>query len=145
MAKHLTKEQIFSICQIIQTWHGPLTWNALIAHIERSLHTTYSRQALSGHVKIQQAFSTKKKLVSINSPTRSATSDISHLLHQKLQSLKSENESLRSQINSLLEIHSVWIYNAALKGLSEDDMNHPLPPIDRDRSKIDILKEPRRR
>ena len=59
----------------------------------------------------------------------------SRVLGQRVQRLETENRVLRVQIERYRERQVRWAYNAwKKKGLTEHDLDEPMPEVDRDRS-----------
>ena len=57
------------------------------------------------------------------------------MLGQRVQRLTTENQELREQIERYKERLARWQYNAWKKrGLTEHDLDEPMPEPDRDRS-----------
>ena len=129
----MTDEDILAVCQIIDGWSydSTLTWNSLIQAIEKRLLKSWSRQALDRHDRIKSAFNLKKESLRKGSPVANEEklpADTRKAL-ETINRLRSENERLTKENNDLMDMFRVWSYNANAKGLTEDVLNMPLPPI----------------
>lgn len=136
-AKNLTGNVIAEIVHILDGWTTKLTWDLFIVKIEQRLRVRYTRQALFKHERISSAFVMRKKALSKGGGTLPRTSGNTE--HEKtlerLGQLKSENERLEAENNSLLEQFARWAYNASMRGLSQDFLNQALPTVDRQQTK----------
>ncbi len=63
MAKHLNRSEIKAIKNIILTWDGKITWSDLCESVYKNLNRTITRQSLSAHDEVVEAYRTKKKFV----------------------------------------------------------------------------------
>lgn len=62
MAKHLNRSEIKAIKHIILTWDGKITWSDLCESVYKNLNRTITRQSLSAHDEVVEAYRTKKNL-----------------------------------------------------------------------------------
>ena len=51
-----------------------------------------------------------------------------------MEALKAEVALLKQERDGFLETFATWLYNARNRGLSERDLNEPLPAVERHRS-----------
>ena len=65
-SRNLTPVAIEQIVSILDGWSGKLTWDLLIQSVARRLRGTYTRQALHKHERIRDAFTLRKKTLSIS-------------------------------------------------------------------------------
>lgn len=135
---NLTDEWIERIVLQIDAWpHPKLTWNLLIAHIQKTLGVRYTRQALDRHARISSAYQMRKKQSS--GQARPIPPEASRIaaLETEVARLKRENDNLLEQFNR-------WLYNSKRidhKAWEDDWREHraairkqldePLPPVDR--------------
>lgn len=130
MARHLTDRDIEAVVGLLDGWKDKLTWDRLCDACEATLGTRPSRQTLHRHARIKEAYKlTKERLKDADEslslpPTMKAAAE-------RLARLEAENERLRRENESLLEQFVRWQYNAYARGLSDRDLNGPLPAIDR--------------
>ncbi|PRA54706.1 MULTISPECIES: hypothetical protein [Pseudomonas] len=125
MAKHLTKVDIEKILHALDGWEGRLTWEALCDSMPPLIGTRPTRQTLSAHLKIQEAFQHKKgrRDLSVGAKVPVSLS----LAAQRIKRLEEENARLRNENEGLLEQFVVWQYNAYCHGLTEQQLAAPLP------------------
>jgi hypothetical protein len=135
-ARNLDDAAIAAIVGILDGWTGPLSWEALIDRIETQLHSRYTRQALYKHERIRQAFSLRRTIggEAIVSK-RLGPASLERQRHlQRIDRLTAENQRLERENNQLLEQFARWLYNAHARGLDENFLNQPLPPLQREES-----------
>ena len=87
--------------------------------------------AILKHTRIKAAFKNKKERLKTGAPP-SLT-----MAAQQIKRLEEENARLKKKNELFLEQFIMWQYNAHRKGLSEVQLNDPLPVIDRDSSEVD--------
>lgn len=130
-AKNLEDKDIETIVGILDGWSGQLKWESLIEEIEKQMHQQYTRQALSKHVRIKEAFNfTKERLTKVTMIRSVGPSGVDALL-QRLDRLENENVRLQKENHTLLEQFARWSYNSYVKGISFSDLDKPLPKTDR--------------
>jgi hypothetical protein len=100
------------------------------------IHGRYSRQTLEKQDRIKKAFSTYK--THLRYAGQSKTSNLSATetkMQERINRLEAENRRLEKENNDLLAQFVRWQYNAAIKGLKMDQLNAPLPEVDREPTK----------
>lgn len=135
-AKNLDDDTIGEIAAILDGWSGKLTWNLYIDAIDRRHGLRYTRQALHAHEAIRLAFEVRKRALS-SADDEPATFDGPPELKVALDEnarLEGENQRLQAENRALLEQFVRWVYNASKRNLTEDFLNQPLPPVDRESS-----------
>ena len=60
-APNLSAADIETVAGVLDGWTGKLTWERLIVVLKTKLRATYTRQALSNHARIADAFEQRKK------------------------------------------------------------------------------------
>lgn len=137
-APNLTDENIELIVLLLDGWNQTkLTWDLLIARIQKQFKVRYTRQALDRHARISDAFQARKKLLS--EPGRPKTP-----IDARVAALMAENARLKRENNNLLEQFRRWLYNCSRlnPNLMEEDwrdhreilhkaLNKELPPANR--------------
>lgn len=136
-SKNIDDSIILSIVEILDGWVShKLTWELLIQKVDFILRKRYTRQALSNHSRISDAFAHRKiALKSQNPNNKSSTISPDH---ERIARLENELARLKMENNQLLEQFHRWIYNGNLMGNSDQmraQMNNPLPLVYRDASK----------
>lgn len=130
MAKHLTDKDVEQIVGILDGWRDKLTWDALCNACLPVIGTKPSRQTLFKFPRIHKAFEACKKRLSEALPEIAPPPSI-RVATERIARLERENERLKRENSELLEQFVVWQYNAHARGLSDIDLNRPLPSIDR--------------
>lgn len=130
MARHLRDRDIETVVGLLDGWQGKLTWAQLCDACKPVLGIRPSRQTLYRYARVKAAYSlTKERLKEADEslalpPTIKAAAE-------RLTRLEAENERLKQENENLLEQFVRWQYNAYARGLSDRDLNAPLPMIDR--------------
>lgn len=132
MEKHLSTQQVDTIAEMLDGWSTgtKLTWEALIKRIVRRMRIRPSRQTLARHERIKVAFQTRK--AGLRKEGDQGPDD--RVLTQQLRRLTAENARLREENERYRERFAQWQYNAFKRGLNKDDLDEPLPEVDRQRS-----------
>lgn len=131
MAKHLSHRDVEVIVNMIRGWQAPLlTWEAMCDAATRLIGKRPSRQSLTRHEPIHQAYLARKaQLRMAPAPGKALPADISA---QRVVHLSAELAALKAEQHALLARFVVWQYNAYKHGLTEHQLNEPLPVIDRE-------------
>ena len=131
-SKNVDKGTIDTALSILDGWSGKLTWDLLCEALYRRVYIKYTRQTLNAHEEIKLAYKVAKsrpppKIVNgkrLYSPEEVIESD-------RNERLKGENERLKAELVNWQERYNRWVYNAYIKGLTEKDLEMPLPKIHR--------------
>lgn len=136
-APALTTERIQVVLEVLDGWKGKLTWELLIADVEKATGIAYSRFTFSEYPEIANAFALKKDAlrgtwnsgpaVPKDERVRAALAQVERL-QGTVARLKQENMLLKEQFVT-------WATNAERKGVTLMMLNAPLPKPERDRSK----------
>lgn len=126
------REDIDAIVHVINTWpHPSISWEDVCCKSEAILGFLPSRQGLNQKDEISSAFRSKKKfdrntrLTALPSPSSLAVAG------RRLDELNEEINRLKSINSALRDRFQMWQYNAHLHGMSQSDLERPLPKIDR--------------
>lgn len=133
MAKHITGYDEKMIINVINNWNGDekLTWDALCDKLIKSIGKRPTRQSLSSHVKVADCFNSKKKILKSGVTEENVVKPANlKIACQRIKRLETENEALIALNNKYLEQFKIWLYNAHLKQITIDELNHPLPKKD---------------
>jgi hypothetical protein len=123
----------------------PLTWDALVSAVEGRFGHRYTRQALDARQRIKTAYRIRSNVLK-RLPDRAPRGTVELQGAQaRIDGLKAENERLKAENEQLLSQFVRWLYNASLHGLDKHQLNAPLPGVDRERTKITVIDEIRRR
>ena len=124
MAKHLNRSEIKAIKNIILTWDGKITWSDLCESVYKNLNRTITRQSLSAHDEVVEAYRIKKSLSNLKKSGLKKPANLT-IAAQQIINLKAENEMLKKQNNRYKEQFSYWQYNAYRHGLTMELLNRP--------------------
>lgn len=134
----LTAERIQAVLEALDGWKGKLTWDLLIAAVEKTTGIAYSRFTFAEYPEIANAFALKKDVLRgawKGEPTAPRDERVRAALEQVAR-LQATVERL-SQENMLLKEQFVtWAHNAERKGVTIMMLNAPLAKPLRDRSKL---------
>lgn len=138
MAKaRLTESEIERVEGLLVAWAGPLTWDLLVEQVQVILKRPFTRQGLDKQERIRTAYKLAKdrQRKSPAAPTaREMSVELAAALG-RIERLEAEVKLLRAQRNAFDERFATWQYNARTRGISEADLNRPLPAVDRNGSK----------
>jgi hypothetical protein len=129
-APNLSAEYVQEIVSILDGWSGPLSWNLLIDAVYSRLHSKYTRQALHKHQRIKIAFEIRKRNLTAEDKHFRGSLQIQKAL-ERISRLEAENQRLQGENDRLLEQFARWAFNAYVRGIPENELNRPLPEIDR--------------
>jgi hypothetical protein len=129
LAKHLRDQDIEQIVRLLDGWDKMLTWELLCAACTSVTGIAPARQTLYRIVRIREAFKAAKERHR-NGPKESATPGTMRIAMERIARLTVETQRLTRENNGLLEQFVVWQYNAHVRGMSQADLNRPLPAVD---------------
>lgn len=133
MAKHLRDRDVERVVELLDGWQKKLTWERLSDACEQVIGTRVTRQTLAKYPRIKNAFEQTKDRLKNDVKGRSGPAGWAQAI-ERIERLQNENERLNRENKELIEQFVVWQYNAHANGLSDADLNKPLPAIDRERS-----------
>ncbi len=130
MAKHLSVSQVQRIVGIVDGWKSgtKITWDALVRQIRLDMEIWTTRQTVARHEEVNVAFSSRK--AGLRKEVDGGCDD--RVLAQRLRRETAESARLREQNEVYRERLARWQYNAYKHGLKEQDLEEPLPEIDRE-------------
>ena len=134
--RKLNESDVQNIVGIIDGWPSQsMTWVALVDQVTAVLGHTWTRQALEKHEAIKAAY---QRVRDDRRPggKRQPTDPAEVLLTRRVEGLKQEVEQLRRQVAGYEERFIRYQYNAYAQGMTPQELERPLPPIDRRRSDI---------
>jgi len=140
-SKNIDDKIALAICEILDGWSGPLTWDKLVDAIELRLGQRYTRQALHKHDRIKQAFIGRKRTLSNKGErTHRVVDPVLQVSLDRVARLEAENDRLKRENSNLLEQFVRWTYNAGLRGFSIELLNQSIPPVNRGQTDRKPLK-----
>ena len=138
-APDLTAERIQTVLETIDGWKGKLTWDLLIAAVEKATEIAYSRFTFAEYPEIANAFTLKKDALRgawKGEPTAPRDERVRAALEQAAR-LQAKVERLAQENMLLKEQFVTWAHNAERKGVTIMMLNAPLGKPQRERSKLD--------
>lgn len=117
--------------ELLDGWKGTLTWDALSEASLRAIGMNPTRQTLSRIVRIQDAFAAAKARIRVGDGEVRKVPHSIKLAADRIARLENENARLSRENAALLEQFVVWQYNAYVKGMTQAELNRPLPKVDR--------------
>ncbi len=142
--RNLAATDVDLIVGMLDGWSGPLSWQGLIDAVEKRLFCAYTRQALSQHDRIAQAFQLSKIRLAEAGTTRGpkrALTATEQALSERLTRREAEATRLKAENQLLLERHVLWLYNAQVRGLTSAELEQPLPPVHRGQTKATLRRD----
>jgi predicted RNase H-like nuclease (RuvC/YqgF family) len=130
LAKHLKDEDVERVVELLDGWSQKLTWEALCDACVAVISTRPTRQTLAKYSRIKNAYAECKARQKTGRRQTEGASDLKSAI-QRIERLQNENERLARENRELLEQFVIWQYNAHVKGLTDFDLNKPMPSIDR--------------
>lgn len=131
--KHIKPAEVQAIVTAIRGWSKEkFSWAEVCEACAPILGYKPSRQGLFAHQAISDAFDARKKRRRI-APNDTAPKPSSLAVAAKrIEQSKAENAELTLQNDRFRELFQVWQYNAYKRGMTEAELNEPLPIIDRE-------------
>lgn len=133
--RHIRPGHVKSIVQLIREWpNETINWEAVCTSAFTVLGYKPTRGGLSSHDEIQKAFAARKAGLAVSPPTRAAQPSSLAVAGRSISTLKAEIVELKRDNDNLSDRLMIWLYNARALGMTEKQLNEPLPHIDRGRS-----------
>ncbi len=134
MAKHLNRQDIEAIVNLIRGWNEPkITWAAICDEVEPLVGKRPTRQSLSAHEAITAAYQAKKDTLKGKLPAKPRPASL-NAAASRIANLEAELAELKEQNRMYKQMFVLWQYNAYKHGMTESKLNAPMPKIDRERS-----------
>lgn len=126
--KNITPEIKQIIFEILDGWKGKLTWDLLVQAVAKRTFQEYTRQTLFGHEEIRSAFVAKKERAPLAVEGRKKLFKPEEAFEsERNMKLKEENARLQAHLDFLMEKFNRWAYNAYIRGITEHQLEQPLP------------------
>lgn len=134
MAKHLNRQDIEAIVNLIRGWDEPkITWAAICDEVEPLVGKRPTRQSLSAHEAITDAYQSKKDSIKGKAPVKPRPASL-NAAASRIVNLEAEVAELKEQNRKYKQMFVVWQYNAYKRGMTDESLNAAMPKIDRERS-----------
>lgn len=133
--KVIKPRDVEAIINLIRGWPDEtVSWEGVCQACEPVLQYVPTRQGLSAHQAIQDAFKARKAGLKVTAPAKMPLPSSLAVAGQRISYLNATAAELRLKNDRLSEQLMVWLYNARARGLTIEQLNAPLPRIDRERS-----------
>jgi hypothetical protein len=133
----LTEQDVRSVVTLLETWRGPLTWDLLVQRVGILLGRSYSRQALDSHPAIKATYQAlKRRTRAVRDSLRKGKATTDELppelaaALQRVDAAELRIQALEQIIEGYRGKFVRWLYNARNAGMTEEQLNADLPPID---------------
>lgn len=136
MGRHLSDRDIDKVIGMLDGWRDELTWESLCAACYNAIGTTPVRQTLYRIERVRQAYLVAKERIRNGAEDLPIPTSL-RVAAERIARLENENKRLKRELAALLHQFVVWQYNAHVKGLTNVDLNRPLPTIDRGGTEVD--------
>lgn len=128
---HIKPAHITAIQQVIRSWgEEKLSWEAVCEAAEPILGYKPSRSGLSSHAGLLEAFQARKQGLKLRPTPRPLPGSLASAARQ-LAAKDAEIVELRRTITKFEEQFERWQYNARLRRVTLEQLDEPLPHIDR--------------
>ncbi|MFG0753693.1 hypothetical protein ACF8O8_12830 [Pseudomonas sp. TYF_14] len=130
-APRLHDSGIEKAVRLLDGWAGKLTWDRYLAMLEVELGHRYTKAAMLRHPRIKAAWGHAKEVARDDDSAGAAGGSRGAIETEKamerVRLLEARIERLTRENNALLEQFVRWSHNAVRRGLTIDDLDHPLP------------------
>jgi hypothetical protein len=125
----LTDSDVRRAVQILDGWTGKLTWDRFAGELAHVLGHRYTKPGLRKHARILNAWNmTKARLEQSTKQSGARSNGTAEIAHARarIQKLKAEVERLEQENRDLLERFQRWSYNAASRGMTEQQLDQAI-------------------
>lgn len=133
-APRLTEADIEKAVRLLDGWSGKLTWDRYLAVLATELGHLYTKPAMHKQARIIGAWEMARTRLSDSLSETGGTSYGDGALaaaNRRVERLRAEVARLDQENRDLLERFLRWSQNAARAGLSPEQLDRPLPTVDR--------------
>lgn len=126
-APKLTDKNIDKAVQILDGWVGKLTWDYYLAVLAVEIGHKYTKAAMLRHPRIRATWDHAKDRAQAEAPARGHGNTALAQSEKRVRELEQRVERLKRENDQLLEQFVRWAHNATRRGLSNQDLDKPLP------------------
>lgn len=128
---HLTDKHINYLLDLIDTWqgdvYGGLTWDRVLGRFKKEFGKAPTSRTLRNNTRLKTRFNEKKTLLKKgNVPISRKPSSLGKAA-EKIQNLEAKLEALEKENQRIFHKLVVWQKNAMDHGMTEEQLNRPLP------------------
>ena len=127
----VTKATLPKIMRVLDRWEGKLTWPLFCAQVARAVRVeAVSRRTLMRYESIRHRFRVRQKELrdAVDQEPRDYALDAAN---KRIRVLEAEVRRLEDANQLLLDQFRRWQYNAYAHNLRMEQLNAPLPAVDR--------------
>jgi hypothetical protein len=129
---HIKPAHITAIQQLIRAWdQDKISWDAVCEAAEPILGYRASRSGLSSHAGLLEAFQARKQGLKTRPTTARPLPGSLASAARQLAAKEAEIAELRRTIGKFEQQFERWQYNARLRRVTLEQLDEPLPHIDR--------------
>lgn len=129
---NIKAEHIAAILNLIRSWTDEkITWTAVCEAAKPVLGFEPSRSGLNSHPRLLEAFQARKAGLKVRPPEKGSMPGSLASAGRQIATKDAEIAELNSAINKLEERLVRWQYNALLRRVTPEQLDEPLPRIDR--------------
>lgn len=129
---HIRADHIAAIQKLIRAWdEEKITWEAVCRAAESILGYVPSRSGLSTHARLLETFQARKLGLKVSPPESLPMPGSLASAARQLAAKNAEIAELNRTISKLEEQFERWQYNARLRRVTLEQLDEPLPHIDR--------------
>ncbi|MBA5688936.1 hypothetical protein [Rugamonas apoptosis] len=133
--KIIQNSHVTAIVDMVRSWpHETIAWDAICVASGSILGYVPTRQGLNGHQRIKDAVHAKKKLVQAHPVQRQPMPSSLAVASDSISRLNLIIKALEQENARLLTYVTIMQYNAYANGLTKEQIENPLPKIDRGRA-----------
>ena len=124
-------KSVQGVCELIRSWPTlPLTWDLITGSVALRGIGGWTRQALAGNERILEAYR-QRKVALAKGKTKTSRDPAVVVLKRQVEDLQARLADVQGKLAAYEERFLIMIRNAAVKGVSPDELERPLLPIDR--------------
>jgi hypothetical protein len=134
----LQPADVSKVVVLLDTWpeDAPVTWDKLGARVEEMLGHRWTRQTLEANADIKVAYLGRKDVGRVQPPAK-PRDPTEVVFNRRIATLEADMAKLRTTLATYEERFAVHQYNALARGISVQELETPLPDIDRRRTDVD--------
>lgn len=137
--RRISELDINVACRLLDAWSNKLSWERFLSQLSVELGYQYTRQAMRRHTRVTASYeraknrlkeSTERARTDAGRSKRSTLGNGDSALavaYDKIEVLKNTIDRLEHENRDLLVRFVTWQYNAALRGLSEAELDRSIP------------------
>lgn len=126
-APKLSDKAIDKAVQVLDGWVGKLTWDLYLAVLAVEIGHKYTKAAMLRQPRIRATWDHAKDRAQEEAPVRGHGNVAMAQSAKRIRELEQRVERLKRENNELLEQFVRWAHNATRRGMTQQDLDKPLP------------------